>query len=102
MKMKKLKKLTLTKEVISNLDGNEMNQLKGGDLSLYAIVMGGGPNPFCDYGGGGAPAPNGGGGGGGGAATPLPTQAGGGQFGCQNYTIGCPSAICTTLAWQNC
>jgi len=28
--MKKLKKLTLKKEVISNLDGNEMNQVKGG------------------------------------------------------------------------
>jgi hypothetical protein len=38
VKLKKLKKLTLNKEVVSNLSGNEMNQLKGGDV-IQSILM---------------------------------------------------------------
>ncbi|GHU61893.1 hypothetical protein FACS1894123_01950 [Bacteroidia bacterium] len=40
--MKQLKKLTLNKVVISNLNGSEMNQLKGGITSVIVA-----PNPQC-------------------------------------------------------
>jgi len=37
--MRKLKKLTLKKEVVSNLDGNEMNQLKGREDGVIPIPL---------------------------------------------------------------
>jgi len=97
--MRKLKKLTLKKEVISDLGENEMNQLKGGDtiigpscLNCYTYT---GQNTCPQWvwcaDSPKTPAP-----------TPLGTQPGGGQVGCQNYTVGCPSVGCTTMAWQGC
>ena len=52
--MKKVKKLTLNKEVVSILAGNEMNLMKGGAYSDYPCG-GGSDYTACDC--GGAPAP---------------------------------------------
>ncbi|GHU91030.1 hypothetical protein FACS1894155_10170 [Bacteroidia bacterium] len=34
-----MKKLTLKKEIVSNLDGNEMNQIKGGGIIESIFLM---------------------------------------------------------------